>query len=234
MKTLIVIAWIVFTGCSYAQQTANINFDAKISKQLWNEFNKNEQILLLKKYPSIEIIPSENIGLIQSAQVANRSTQSTNGGAILGSAIGQAAYIDRSFSGSSNNYSATTHLGVGILGGMLGSALDQKAETKFVINYGVKTLDGQIHEIRIDSLDEFTKPIGQCVHIPNLEPASSLLCNDTKLQLLKRLSALSTIPTDALVIRESSGINIKCIVPGIGMMTLDRNACLQMEGKIEK
>lgn len=234
MKIIYFILIVYFPSILYAQQASNLTINEKISKNLWAEFGRDEQILILSKYPNIEIISSESIGQIQSAQVANRSTQSTNGGAILGSAVGQALYLDRAFSGSGNNYSAASHLGAGILGGILGSSLDQKAESMFIINYGVKALDGQIREVRVGSADEFTRPLGQCVYIPSLEPAPNSLCTENKIQFLKRLSSLAKAPHDALIMRENSKINIKCNVPGIGLMTLEKNSCIQMEGKIEQ
>ena len=58
-------------------------------------------------------------GIVIDNQGVNESSAGTNGGALLGSALGNAAYIDRSFR-PGNNYSAVTQLGVGIFGAILG------------------------------------------------------------------------------------------------------------------
>jgi outer membrane lipoprotein SlyB len=219
---------------AHTQQSIPSTIEIKISSALWNEFSKDEQVVIISKFPKIEIIPLENIGTIQSAQLVDRSTTASNSGAILGSAVGQVAYIDRAISNSGNNYSAATQLGVGILGAILGSTFDNKAQRRFIINYGIKTIDGQVREIRQQSTDEFTKPVGQCVSVPDLSTISNLLCSDTKVQFLKRISAIAIAPNDAILIRENSELSIKCNIPGIGMMTLEKNVCTQMNGRIEQ
>ena len=233
MRYLFIFFLSIITLNTIAQQSVVGNLDIQITQHLWDQFSKDERVAILSKFPTMEIISSESIGIIQSAQLVDRSTQGTNSGAVLGSVIGQAAYIDRSFTGSNNSYSATTHLGVGILGAMLGSTLDNKAQRRFIINYGVKTLDGQVREQRVSSPDEFTKPVGQCVRFPEIITSEISLCTDDKNSFLGRISAIAKAPNDAIVSRENSGLNVKCNLPGIGMMSLEKNACLQMDGKIE-
>jgi len=205
-----------------------------INQQLWGEFSQAERATLLVKFPQLELIPMESVGIVQSVQAVNRSTAASNSGTVLGSAVGQAMYIDKAFSGSSNNYSATTHLGVGLLGAFIGSSLNTSAKTRFIFNYGIRTLDGQIREVRIESSDEFTRPIGQCVTLPDVIPAPMNVCAMDKVQFLKKLSAIATAPEGSVISDELTGINVKCRVSGVGLMTLERNSCLQMEGSIEK
>lgn len=78
------------------------------------------------------------------------------------------------------------------------------------------------------------RPIGQCVKFPEIEPISSELCSVDKVRFLKKVAAEAVAPNDALVSREPTGLNVKCRIDGIGMMTLEKNTCLQMEGFIEK
>ena len=234
LKIFYIFLILMISGVASAQQKESSTAAIKISSSLWGEFSKDEQVLIVSRFPEMEIVSSENIGVIQSAQIADRSTTGSNRGAILGSAVGQAAYIDRAFSNSGSNYSAVTQLGVGILGAMLGSSLDSKPQRSFVINYAVKSVDGQIKEVRQQSADEFTKLVGQCVSIPDLNTISNLLCSDTKIQFLKRISAIATMPSDAVLMRENSEPPTKCDIPGIGMMTIEKNVCIQMNGVIEK
>jgi outer membrane lipoprotein SlyB len=205
-----------------------------VSQQVWIEFSNGEKATILSKFPNIEIIPSEAVGIIQSVQAVNRSTPGTNSGAALGGALGQTLYVDRALKGGGNNYSATSQLGAALLGSALGSSLDSAPQVHFVFNYAVKTLDGQIREVRVGSGDEFTRPVGQCVFLPTITVAPVSLCNLDKVQLLRKLSALSQAPEDAVITHETTGINVNCRIPGVGMMRLEKNVCIQMEGVIEK
>jgi outer membrane lipoprotein SlyB len=205
-----------------------------INQLLWAEFSQSERATLIAKFPNLELIPSESVGIIQSVQAVNRSTAGTNSGAALGGALAQTMYIDKAFSGSGNNYSATTQLGAGLLGALLGSSLDSSPTSRFLFNYGIRTLDGQIKEVRVESGDEFTRPVGQCVTLPGVVPAPVGHCAIDKLQFLKKLSAISQAPEGAVVSNELTGINVNCRVPGVGLMTLEKNSCLQMEGTVEK
>lgn len=214
---------------SYAQSSINIS----INQKLWGSFSKIEQKSLLEQFSSIEITPSEAIGVVQSVQSINRSTTGTQSGAMLGATLGQTMYIDRTFSGK-NNYSATTQVGAALLGAVLGSSLDSAPNIRFIFNYAIKTLDGQIKEVRVESADEFTRPVGQCVLLPSVTSAEASLCSTDKVQFVKKLSALGQAPAGALVSNEASGINVNCRVPGVGLMTLDKNVCIQMEGSVEK
>lgn len=206
----------------------------QVSQHIWLEFSISEKAIILSKFPQIETIPSETIGVIQSVQTVNRSTAATNSGAALGGSLGQALYIDNAFRGNSTNYSATAQLGVALLGAAVGSSLDTAAQNRFIFNYGVKTLDGEIREVRVEAGDEFTRPVGQCVFFPLISPAPAGLCNADKIQFLKKLSALSLAPADAVISQESTGVNVTCRVPGVGLMRLEKNVCIQMDGAVEQ
>lgn len=234
MKNFFLIFYI-FTTTLHAQQFSEENkIDSiHVTQNLWEDFNREEQLSISSRFQKIEIFPSNSIGLIQSVQSVDRSTKGTNSGAIVGSAIGQAAYIDRALK-SGNSYSAKSHLGIGLLGALIGSALDERPEQHYIFNYGIKTLDGQIREIRVSSKEEFTQPIGQCVSLPELTRVSALMCSENKIQFLKRISAIAGAPADTLISREYSDLQVKCNVPGIGVMTLDKNSCTQLNGEIEK
>jgi outer membrane lipoprotein SlyB len=210
----------------------------QVSQHVWLEFSVSEKVTLLAKFPQIETIPSETLGIIQSVQAVNRSTAATNSGAALGGALGQALYIDNAFRGNSTNYSATAQLGVALLGAVVGSSLDSAAQSRFIFNYGVKTLDGELREVRVEAVDEFTRPVGQCVFLPSISPAPVSLCIADKVQFLKKLSALAQAqapaPASAVISQESTVANINCRVPGVGLMRLEKNVCIQMDGAVEQ
>jgi outer membrane lipoprotein SlyB len=229
-KIFLFVAAALITELTIAQNQMSLT----INQLLWDEFSLSERATLITKFPNLELIPAESVGIIQSVQTVNRSTAGTNSGAILGGALGQTMYIDKAFSGSGNNYSATTQLGTGLLGALLGSSLDSSPTSRFIFNYGIATLDGQIKEVRVESSNEFTRPVGQCVALPGVVPAPVGHCATNKLQFLKKLSAISQVPEGAVVSNELTGINVNCRVPGVGLMTLEKNSCLQMEGTVEK
>jgi outer membrane lipoprotein SlyB len=208
--------------------------ELKVSQRVWDQFSVSEKADILSKFPQIETVFSATIGLIQSVQSVNRSTAGSTSGASLGEALGQTLYIDNAFRGTGSNYSATAQLGAALLGSVIGSSMDTQAQSRFIFNYGLKTLDGEIREVRVESGDEFTRPIGQCVFLPELTPAPAALCAADKIQLLKKLSALSAAPADAVISQEATGININCRVPGVGLMRLEKSVCSQLEGSVEK
>lgn len=160
LKLKIIIYFLIFnfSTISFAENSPAAIFPSQamqVNSKIWMEFNKEDQLKILNRFPSLEVIPSEAIGLVHSAQLVDRSTSPTNTGAIVGSAIGQAAYIDKAFNGSGSNYSAATHLGVSVLGVLIGSTFDSPGRRIFVINYAINTLDGQMREVRINSTEEF-------------------------------------------------------------------------------
>lgn len=212
---------------------AEVTSTIRVNQSLWGGFNASERISILSKYPDIEVVPTESVGIVQAAQVVNRSTPGTNSGAVLGGVIGQAAYIDHAFK-DANNYSALTQVGAALLGAAAGSTLDQGPQSSFIINYGVRTFDGQVRELRVTSHEEFTRPIGQCVFIPSMEMAPPSLCLSDKIQFIKLLTAKSEASKEIVVKPEVNRVNVICRVPGVGLMTLELSACAQVEGEMEK
>jgi hypothetical protein len=178
-------------------------------------------------------VPTENVGTIQSAQAADRSTAATHDGAALGSALGQAAYIDRAFKGNGSNYSAKSQVGAALVGAMVGSALDTPGQRKFLLSYGVRTADGQVRELRVESADEITRPIGQCVYLADLAEASPSLCITDKGQFLQHLIALEGAG-GAPGAGAPAGKPVQCRLPNVGLMTLEPATCRQLQGTIEK
>jgi outer membrane lipoprotein SlyB len=211
---------------------ASPQFKLSVSSLIWDEFSLDEQSIIVQKFSDITIIPKESIGIIQGVQVVNRSVDGTNSGTVLGSAFAQAAYVDRSI--GKGNYSAKNHLGMAIFGGLLGSSLDSPGVRKYILSYSVKTLDGQIRRVEIISNDEIYQPTGQCINLPLMEAIDSNICTDSKVSFLKRLSAVGGAPENAKIIGEAASSPVKCQIQNVGMMMLEKNVCLQMEGIIEK
>lgn len=226
-------ASIGLASLSHAAEVNKLTVGLLLNERIWSEFSKSERAAMLEKFPQLEIVPAASVGRIQSVQGVDRSTAPTNAGTVLGSAVGQAAYIDHALR-PGNNYSAKGHLGVALLGAIIGSGFDSAGQRKFIFNYAIKTMDGEIREVRVESTDEFTRPVGQCVKLPDVEPVESALCSADKLAFLKRLSAIGAADADAVIGREAAGVIVKCRIIGVGVVTLDKNACLQVGGKQER
>jgi hypothetical protein len=99
-------------------------------------------------------------GVILSAQHIDESPPGTRTGAALGAAIGQAAYIDSS---SWRTYRASSQLAAGLLGAMLGSALDQRPTKQYLKVYYVRTPAGETKRIDERAKDAILLPVGACI-----------------------------------------------------------------------
>jgi hypothetical protein len=215
----------LFMASAFAAQGG----DLKVGQNLWKQFTPSEQATLLGKFPALELHMPDTVGIIQAVQTVNRSTTGSNTGAMLGGAIGGAAYIDRAFSGN-NNYSAMTQIGASLLGAALGSLADSSPQARFEFNYAVKTLDGELREVRNSSVDEFARPVGQCVMLPSLTPVASISCSTDKQSFLKALSAsVAQQPADRVAQPEATQ-TVPCIIAAVGVMTLNRKACQEIGG----
>lgn len=126
---------------------------------------------------SLTILSAQQYGMIVDAQSADESTSATYAGAAVGSGAAQVLYIDRSF--RHGNYSAGTHLGLGLLGALAGSALDRPAIEKYVNRYTVQTADGEIQYIDETKATKFRHSVGVCVTVPQLEQLSQKVCTET-------------------------------------------------------
>ena len=107
----------------------------------------------------------------------NESTPGTNGGAVLGGALANAAYVDNAFRG--RNYSAVNQLAAGIFGAVLGSTLDSKPNAQFHYRYAVKLGSGNIQYFDETKSDPFRHPVGVCVSVPNIALIDQQLCSQT-------------------------------------------------------
>lgn len=226
---VLAILWMALSVADPA--IAQVTTAIGVNQLLWDSFSRSDQATVLAQFKNLEITPSDSVGVIQSVQAVNRSTPGSNVGAAIGGALGQTMYIDRAFSG--NNYSATKQLGAGLLGAAIGSTLDARPTILFVFNYAIRTSDGVLREFRVSSPDEFTRPVGQCVFVAGIRPAPESNCYTDKVQLLKHLSALAQSPASVVSVRAAvRPVNVKCNVPGVGMMTLEVSVCTQMEGTV--
>lgn len=164
----------LFTAGLAASLSVNAQSLLKVSSNAWAGLSLSEQATLQRQY-LIEPMPSVSFGTIIDNQGQDRSTPGSNVGSNLGQAIGSATYIDSAFR-SSGNYSAKNHLAATIIGGLLGSALDQRPQSLFQFRYAIRLADGNVAYFDATSTEPFRHPTGVCVSLPtvSLLPDQSL------------------------------------------------------------
>lgn len=148
----------------------------KISQSAWLSLTPTERELIQNKY-IVELAEQDTFGVIIDNQGINESTAGTSGGASLGGAVANAAYIDNALKGG--NYSAKSQLAVGILGAILGSTLDSKPNVQYHYRYAVRLGNGNIKYFDEVKTDPFRHPAGICVSVPNIILVDQQLCAQT-------------------------------------------------------
>lgn len=171
-KALCVLAALV-PALGMAQNSTII----KVPSHVWQGLNQDEKDIVGSKYV-VDLIPSDLVGVIVDAQGVDRSDPGTIGGRLLGGAVGSAAYVDRAFKGS-GDYSAKSHLGVALLGALVGSAFDRPASQKYHYRYTVKTLSNKIEYLDEHSVEPFRKSPGACVSLPSLDSVPQDMCSES-------------------------------------------------------
>lgn len=148
----------------------------KVSQIAWSALSSSERDLIQKSYV-VSMVSQDTFGIIVDNQGVDESTRGTSGGAALGGTLASAAYVDSAFRGG--NYSAVNQLAFGILGAMIGSTLDSKANTQYHYRYAVKFGNGNIQYFDEVSSDPFRHPAGVCVSVPNIALTDQHLCAQT-------------------------------------------------------
>jgi hypothetical protein len=117
---------------------------------------------------------------VLSVQIRNESTGATTGGAQLGSTLGQTNYIDSS---NFKGYSASSQVGAGLLGAIVGSMLDAPSVTKYTLTYLLQMANGDVKRIEKIQSTETHIPAGVCVELIDslyLDVANQNKCTEIK------------------------------------------------------
>ena len=154
------------TALVFAKPTLNVSHD------VWATLTIAHRNSVTSRY-TVEVSEKGRFARIVYVQPVNESTAGTNAGAQLGSALGQAQYIDKS---SWSNYSARGQLGAAILGGLLGSALDARPQTVYRLVYTLKSGDGSIRVVERVSGSQIHIAPGLCIDTTVFTPVSDELC----------------------------------------------------------
>lgn len=206
----------------------NVGAYLAVTDHVFGQLTQEDQGQLKLRFPQMKIVPQAGVGKVVSVQVLDRSRQGTSVGAQLGAAYGQAAYIDRSI--SSRNYSATGQVSAGLIGAIVGSALDKRPESKYLLNYGAQLPDGTITGVIVSSPDGISAPIGQCIFTNDALQAPSYLCSDTIVDFLKRTADAGRSKGDSPPQQRSAGV--KCKISEIATLTLNLEECRRLGGEV--
>lgn len=150
---------------------------ARIKRAIWADLAEAERLAISSRW-RVELLHGGRYGWIADAQTVDESTPGTTDGAVLGGALGQAAYIDRSFR-PGNNYSAGVQVLAGVLGAVVGSAMDRPPTRTFRTRYHVRTEDGSMVVEDQSRSDPFRMPMSTCVELPSLSDSDPSLCSQT-------------------------------------------------------
>ncbi len=150
------------------------NHSLVVTNGVWATLTQQQRDLVSSRY-AIEVTDKGRFAKIINVQGVNESTPGTSGGAQLGGAFGQAQYLDNA---NWHNYSARNQLGAGIIGALLGSALDAPARTVYRIVYTLKNSDGTVNVIEKVSQSPIYVAPGLCVDTASFTPVRDSMCED--------------------------------------------------------
>jgi hypothetical protein len=185
----------VFVMAAAAAAVSHAQSLLLVTPTVWATLAQDEKDSIQKRY-LVQVPDGESFGVVLDTQGVNESTPGTTAGAELGSAVASATYIDKAI--NHQNYSAKSHLGVAILGGLLGAALDKPAVQQFHYRYAVKFLSGNVKYFDVVSSDPFRHPAGVCVLLPAVTLASEQgLCTQTVAMFRATYLDLASAPAPA-------------------------------------
>lgn len=196
-----------------------------VNEAVFAQLSSDDQDKIRIGQPSMQVVPMRSVGTLVSHQIVDTSKPGTTAGSQLGSAIAQAAYIDQARIG---NYSAVTQIGAGLVGALVGSSLDQSAQKGFLINYGIKLIDGSVKSILTRSVDGIAAPIGQCVFVDDATEAPPYLCADNLVSFLQRAMTLNADKGG-----KGRGTHVVCQVSAVGAIQLSREDCSKLGGQVD-
>lgn len=215
-----------------------------VSKQAWEGLIPEERSAIQKEHV-VDVRDGISVGEIVDAQGIDESSQGTNGGAALGAAIGNAAYIDRSLK-PDTNYSAKTQLAAILLGAAIGSALDRPPQAQYRFRYAIRTANREIEYREITQSEPFRHPPGVCIDLGTLEkiPQSACVIDSSLLrekylktniknnsEIAKPNSPSSATTRDEKKSQDAES-TIQCKPKNLAAISTTREKCLIIEGDI--
>lgn len=228
-------------SCFLLQAHTALSDSFDVPETLWNSLSTSEKVQVSNSL-ELNLVSSTLIGIIVNVQTLDQSRPGTVGGSYLGSAYGSAAYIDKAFSGNAIDYSAKKHLGVSLLGSVLGASLDKSPVFNLKTRYTIALQDGSIQHIEEQTANQFTHTVGLCVFLNPLKVVNQKLCSMTKADLLtaaehkKNTQLLNELPKP--IIEQSApasedGKSVRCKIGENPVTLLPKSTCVSLGGLID-
>lgn len=239
MKKTQIFLGAVCCWCLLAQQAYGASFD--ISESLWNSLTAKEKIHVSNALQA-NLIPTTSMGVIIDAQTLDQSQPGTSAGAQLGAAFGSAAYVDSAFSGNNVDYSAKKHLGVTLLGSLLGASVDKSPVSSFRTRYTIKLQDGNVQQIEEETSNQFRQVVGLCVFLAPFRVANQQLCSMTKADLLvmaenqqsaRQATLLPQTKLEQAAPVAENTISVRCKIGENSGTLLPKSTCGALGGRID-
>ena len=144
-----------------------------VGAHIWNKISPADQKHISEIYRIKQIDP-KSYGVISDVHTIDRSSPGSNTGTAVGSALAEAAYIDRAFDRGS--YSVWSSIGWALVGGAVGSAANTAPVERYQHYYTILLADGEL--TKRDSMGSPGDRLapGTCVLVENLRPVSQATC----------------------------------------------------------
>lgn len=239
MKKAQILLNTICCWCLLNQPVHSAPFD--VPEALWNSLTAKEKFQVSHTL-EVNLVSTTLMGVIIEVQTLDQSQTGTNAGSQLGAAFGSAAYVDKAFSGDNVDYSAKKHLGVALLGGVLGSAADKAPVSSFRTRYTIKLQEGSIQYIEEQTPNQFRHAAGLCVFLEPFRIANQQLCSMTKADLLvaaenkesaRQAPQLPQSKLEQAVPVVEDAITVRCKVGENSATLLPKSTCDALGGLID-
>lgn len=153
-----------------------IKKEISVLEDLYLNLTTREQETLSDKY-KLRFYKSSEIGIVTDRQVQNTSTHGSNDGAVVGGAIGTAAYINNA---TPSSYSMKSDIASTALGALAGAMLFNKSPTvQYLIRYTIKLRNGEVIQVDQVSGTPLGQGVGICISASNAAPIDQSYCTMT-------------------------------------------------------
>lgn len=239
MKKTQVLLGAVCCWCLLSQPVHSAPFD--VPEALWNNLTAKEKSQVSNTL-EVNLVSTASMGIIMDVQTLDQSQAGTNAGSQLGATFGSAAYVDKAFSGDNVDYSAKKHLGVALLGGVLGSAADRAPVSSFRTRYTIKLQDGNIQHVEEETHNQFRHSVGLCVFLEPFRIVNQQLCSMTKADLLaaaeNKQSARQALQLPQAKLEQAvpiveDAVTVRCKVGENSATLLPKSTCDALGGLID-
>ena len=125
------------------------------------------------------------VGRIIERQVQNVSSAGSTTGSDVGSSLASAVYVNNAI--SSGGYNMWTDIAVGVLGGVAGSGANKAPRERYLIQYTIRNLDGQIKSTTVSKTSPIGLPIGECFDLKTGQAIDEIHCTGMTSSDIKKM-----------------------------------------------